>query len=118
MTTPTTFTNPILADLILKNAELEEKLKISNEKVAIVNALREAPGTQCFRLTAKLFRVSERVFSKFLVDKGYMYRRAGRLTPTKDQIAEGNFVANGEFKSRGVVTVGMHLQAWRASNNA
>ncbi|EBR0843418.1 hypothetical protein BRO79_08010 [Salmonella enterica] len=72
----------LAADLAEQKAELENKLAIAAPKAEFVDHYIEASGSLGFREAAKLLKIKETEFRLFLLDKGVMYRLAGKMTPS------------------------------------
>lgn len=87
----------LAADLAEQKAELESKLAIAAPKAEFVDHYVEASGSLGFREAAKLLKVKETEFRLFLLDKGIMYRLAGKMTPYAQHLDVGRFtVKTGE----------------------
>ncbi|EDA2592277.1 hypothetical protein A3U77_24255 [Salmonella enterica subsp. enterica serovar Urbana] len=87
----------LAADLAEQKTELENKLAIAAPKAEFVDHYVEASGSLGFREAAKLPKVKETEFRLFLLDKGIMYRLAGKMTPYAQHLDVGRFtVKTGE----------------------
>lgn len=92
----------LAADLAEQKAELENKLAIAAPKADFVDSYVEASGSVGFRETAKLLKVKETDFRLFLIERGIMYRLAGKLTPYAQHLEAGRFtVKTGENQHNG-----------------
>lgn len=92
----------LAADLAEQKAELENKLAIAAPKADFVDSYVEASGSVGFRETAKLLKVKETDFRLFLIERGIMYRLAGKLTPYSQHLVAGRFtVKTGENQHNG-----------------
>ena len=78
-------------------ADLADQLAIAKPKVDFVDSYVEASGSMGFREAAKLLKVKETDFRLFLLDKGIMYKLAGKLTPYAQHLESNRFtVKTGE----------------------
>ena len=92
----------LAADLAEQKAELENKLALAAPKADFVDSYVQAPGSVGFRETAKLLKVKETDFRLFLIERGIMYRLAGKLTPYSQHLEAGRFtVKTGENQHNG-----------------
>ncbi|EIN3214954.1 phage antirepressor KilAC domain-containing protein [Salmonella enterica] len=82
----------LAADLAEQKTELENKLAIAAPKAEFVDHYVEASGSLGFREAAKLLKVKETEFRLFLLDKGIMYRLAGKMTPYAQHLEVGRFI--------------------------
>ena len=92
----------LAADLAEQKAQLESQLAIAAPKAEFVDHYVEASGSMGFREAAKLLKVKETDFRLFLIEKGVMYRLAGKLTPYAQHLDAGRFtVKTGENQHNG-----------------
>lgn len=68
-----------------------QKLAIAAPKVDFVDRYVQAEGLKGFREVAKLLKANEARFTEFLLDRGIMYRLAGKLTASAPHLNAGRF---------------------------
>jgi phage antirepressor YoqD-like protein len=72
-------------------------LALAAPAVAFVDRYTKATGSEPLRVVAKLLKISERRFVRFLEDRKIMYRLGGKLTPFAQHVDAGRFeVTPGE----------------------
>ncbi|WP_298235958.1 BRO family protein [uncultured Azohydromonas sp.] len=91
---PRTYKEALLALVAAEEEKESQRLQLEQQRPAVefVDRYVESTGTMGVRQVAKTLRANERELVAWLLERGVMYRLAGRLTPTAAHLDAGRFV--------------------------